>query len=331
MADVNLIKSNWHDMVSPYMGGDSRRSKWMLADTLLPFLGMLGMMVYSLRFPYWVTLLLAIPTAGLMMRTFIIFHDCGHGSFFPSKRANEFWGFITGVLTFTPHKQWWRSHAIHHATAGDLDRRGTGDVLTLTVEEYRALPWLRKLTYRVMRTPWILFTVGAPLVFLVGQRFWSSEAGREEKRSVITTNLTLTALIGGLIWLLGWWNFIKVLLPYFWLGTVIGVWLFYVQHQFEDVYWARHSKWDYLTSALEGASLLKLPVVLEWFSGHIGYHHIHHLAPRIPNYKLKACYLANLALQIRPLSPHDLWRSLQISLYDEANQCMVGWGALKTA
>ncbi len=328
MVDIAEAKAHWREMVKPYLGGDVRRSTLMVLDTLIPYALMWGLMIYSLRWPYWVTLLLAIPTAGLMVRTFIIFHDCGHGSFFPSKRANEIVGFVCGVLTFTPHKQWWRSHAIHHATAGDLDRRGTGDVLTLTVEEYRALPWHRKLGYRIMRSPWILFTVGAPLVFLIGQRFWTPKAGRAEKRSVLWTNISLAVLIGVLVWVLGWRSYLKVQLPVFWLGTVTGVWLFYVQHQFEGVYWARHPEWDYVRSALEGASFLKMPNPLEWFSGHIGYHHIHHLAPKIPNYKLEACHNANPALQARPLSLRDLWRSLHLRLYDEQNRRMVGWEAV---
>ncbi len=319
---------NWGKRLAPYQKSDTRKSLWQLANTLIPYLALWALMLYSVRLSYWLTLALALPTAGFMVRTFIIFHDCGHGSFFKSKKANLITGIITGILTYTPWHRWWHDHAVHHATVGDLDRRGTGDVYTMTVEEYLAAPWWRKLGYRVMRNPIALLVIGPPIIFAIVQRFPSRKDGPREKASVWWTNLALAALVGALVWLVGWKTFLMVQIPVLMLGTSAGVWLFYVQHNYEGTSWLRHKDWDYYRAALEGSSYYKLPALLNWFTGNIGLHHIHHLGPRIPNYNLPRALRDIPALQIHPLTLRQSLRSLRLRLWDEKNHKMVGWEAV---
>jgi acyl-lipid omega-6 desaturase (Delta-12 desaturase) len=324
------LKKKWRALVAPYQRPDLGRSLWQLANSLLPYLFLWGVMIWSLQFSYWLTLALALPAAGFMVRIFIIFHDCGHSSFFKSQRANTLVGFITGVLTYTSYHYWSRDHAIHHATAGDLDRRGIGDVETLTVKEYLALSPRRKLMYRVMRNPFIMLVIGAPLVFLVAHRFARKGVGQRERRSVWWTNLTLAGIILLLSLTIGFKAFLLIQLPILVLGTAAGVWLFYVQHQYEEVYWRRHQEWDYLYSALQGASYYKLPRLLQWFSGNIGFHHLHHLSPRIPNYNLEKCHVENPEFECVPaLTIRESLSSLRLRLYDEQEKRMIGFRELK--
>jgi acyl-lipid omega-6 desaturase (Delta-12 desaturase) len=323
---------SWKKTIARYQTPDALRSWWQVMNSLVPYFLLWYLMVRSLEISYWLTLLLAIPAAGFMMRTFIIFHDCGHGSFFKSKRANDTLGIITGILTFTPYYRWRRDHAVHHATAGDLDRRGVGDIWTLTVKEYRELPAWKKLVYRVVRSPLLMFTIGAPMVFLVNHRLTTKSAGKRERYSVYWTNLALAGIILLLSAVIGFKSVLLVQLPIVVLGTSVGVWLFYVQHQFEGVYWERHERWDYLSAALQGASYYKLPKVLQWFTGNIGFHHVHHLSPRIPNYYLERCHKAHaLFQQIKPLTLWGSMRSLSLRLWDEDRHQLVGFGALKQA
>ncbi len=330
-APPERLRQNWRAIVARYQVPDLRQSLWMMINSIIPYVLLWALMAWSLQFSYWLTLALSIPAAGFLMRIFIIFHDCGHGSFFKSQRLNQWVGRITGVLTFTAFYHWTRDHAIHHATAGDLDRRGVGDVYTLTIAEYRALPLRRRLTYYLSRSPWVLFTVGAPLVFLVLHRFvMRPNQGRKEQRSVWTTNLALVGLYGPLCMALGWKTVLLVQLPIIWLGSIVGVWLFYVQHQYDGVYWRRHAEWDYLTSALRGASYYRLPRLLQWFSGNIGFHHLHHLSPRIPNYLLEKCQRENsLFEQVPTLTLWSSLRCVQANLYDEARQRMVSFRELR--
>jgi omega-6 fatty acid desaturase (delta-12 desaturase) len=244
-------------------------------------------------------------------------------------KANNTLGMILGVLVFTPFYEWRHSHAIHHSSAGDLDRRGVGDVYTMTVEEYLAAPWYRKVGYRIMRSPILLFTISSFLVFSVFHRFWGPEAGKREKNSVIWTNLALVAIIGGLMYLIGWKEFLLVEVPILLITTSAGVWLFYVQHNFEPTYWDRHANWDFFRAGMEGSSFYKLPKVLQWFTGNIGFHHIHHLSPKIPNYKLEQCHRENPEFQVEPLTIRKSLKSLYFRLWDEKERMMVGWNALK--
>ena len=322
-------KFRWQGIVSKYAYPETWRSLWQVANTLIPFIVGWYLMYRSLEIGYWLTLILAVPTAGFMMRLFIIFHDCCHGSFFKSMKANDRLGLVLGVLVFTPFYQWKHSHAIHHATAGDLDRRGIGDVYTMTVEEYLAAPWYKKIGYRVMRNPVILFTVGSFFVFTVTHRFWEKDAGKRERSSVIWTNIALAAVIGWLMIEIGWAAFLLVEIPILLIACGAGVWLFYVQHNFEPTYWERHPEWEFFNAGMDGSSFYKLPKVLQWFTGNIGFHHIHHLSPRIPNYKLEECHNENPIFQIEPLTLSASLKSLFFRLWDEKEKMLVGWDVLK--
>jgi len=319
----------WQPLVAKYQTPEVRRSLWQLATSVIPYLLMWYAMVRSLQVGYWLTLLLAIPTAGFMVRTFIIFHDCGHGSFFKSNKANEIAGYITGILAWTPYYYWRHEHAIHHATAGDLDRRGTGDVFTMTVAEYLAAPWWKKASYRIMRNPLILFTIGSFIVFAVTHRFWIPGTGKRERNSVIITDLALAVIIAALVWLIGWQAFLMIQLPVMFIASSAGVWLFYVQHNFDGTYWERHDKWEFVKAGIDGSSFYKLPGILQWFTGNIGFHHIHHISPKIPNYKLPVCYKENPTFQIKPLTIPLSLKSLGYRLWDEEQKMLVGFRELK--
>jgi omega-6 fatty acid desaturase (delta-12 desaturase) len=261
----------------------------------------------------------------LLVRTFIFMHDCAHGSFLPWKRASEIVGYITGVLTLTPFGQWRRDHALHHASSGDLERRGHGDVPTLTVREYLARSPRGRLVYRTIRHPASLL-LGGPIHLMFSQRFRgrSKATGAPQIASVWATNAGILALGTATILLIGWEMVALVYLPAYYLAAMAGVWLFYVQHQFEDAYWESGAEWDYATAALHGSSHLKLPRVLQWFTGSIGLHHVHHLAPRIPNHRLQRCHDASPLLQTAPvLTLRSGVAALKLSLWDEEQRRMV--------
>jgi acyl-lipid omega-6 desaturase (Delta-12 desaturase) len=322
-------KPRWQDAVARYARPDLRRSLWMVVNTMVPFFALWYLMIRSVEISYWLTLLLAFPTAGFMMRTFIIFHDCGHGSFFKSQRANDFLGIITGLINFTPYYAWRREHAIHHATAGDLDRRGIGDVYTMTVREYLDAPWWKQVGYRIFRNPIAMFLFGPIVSFALVQRIPLPTMGRRERASVWWTNVALAAVIGSLCWLIGWQTYLMVQLPVLILGGGAGIWMFYVQHNFDPTYWERQDEWEFAKAGLDGSSFYKLPAILQWFTGNIGYHHIHHLSPKIPNYKLPECHEANPMLQVKPMTFGFSLKSLRLRLWDEQRRMMVGWSALK--
>ena len=322
-------KFKWQAVVAKYAYPETWRSIWQVLNSLVPFIVMWYLMVRSLAIGYWLTLILAVPAAGFMMRLFIIFHDCCHGSFLRSKRANDLIGLVMGVLTLTPFYEWKHAHAMHHATAGDLDRRGIGDVYTMTIEEYLAAPWYKKFGYRIMRNPIILFTIGSFLVFTVTHRLWSPSSGKRERSSVIWTNLALVGLVGWLMILIGWQAFLLVEVPILLIACSVGVWLFYVQHNFDPTYWERHASWDFFNAGMDGSSFYKLPKLLQWFTGNIGFHHIHHLSPKIPNYKLEKCHNENPEFQIAPLTFGDSFKGLFLRLWDEKERMLVGWEALK--
>ncbi len=327
---TETLESSWKKTVARYQTPSVGRSVWQIVNSVVPFVVLWYLAYRCLAISYWLTLAVAVLAAGFMVRVFIIFHDAGHGSFFKSQRANTIAGYLTGILTFSPFEQWRHDHAIHHATAGDLDRRGVGDVPTMTVDEWRNAPPLTRWGYRFIRNPLILFGFGQLAVFLISHRFFSAKSGRREKWSVVWTNLGLLALIGGLCWLIGWKAVLLVELPIIWLGGAVGEWLFYVQHQFQGVYWVRHNSWDYLSSAMKGASYYKLPKLLQWFTGSIGFHHIHHLSPKIPNYMLERCHAENPIFHSAPtLTLSTSLHSLSLRLYDEASGRMVGFAQAK--
>lgn len=320
----------WRELVKPYMKPDHKRSIWQLVNTLVPLAAMYILMYKSLGFSYWLTLALAFPTAGLMVRVFIIMHDCGHGSFFKSSKANHWVGTICGILVNTPYFQWTHEHAMHHATSGDLDRRGVGDVVTLTVKEYLARSKWGRFAYRLYRHPLVTFGIGPHYIFLFDVRFVSKHSGQRERRGVYLTNIALFTIWSLLIWGIGLKAFLLVWAPVQIIAGISGVWLFYVQHQYEDTYWQQHADWDYATAAVMGSSYYKLPRLLQWFSGNIGFHHIHHLCAKIPNYKLEACHRENPFFQQAPTL--TFWKSLRcmnLKLWDEEQQRLIGFGELK--
>jgi len=322
---VNSTKKAWRQAVAPYQKPDVKRSVWQLINTLIPYFLLWALMLWSLKISYWLTLLLAIPAAGFMARAFIVFHDCGHGSFFKSQKANAAVGFITGLIAFTPYYQWRHHHAIHHATAANLDKRGTGDVWTATVEEYLAFPRWKKTFYRFYRNPIVMFVVNPVILFGIGHRFAGKGAKKRERNSVYWTNLALLGILVLAYFTVGLKAYFLVQLPILWIGTAVGVWLFYVQHNFEGVYWARHEDWDFVKAGLEGSSFYKLPKVLQWFTGNIGFHHIHHLSPRIPNYLLERCHRENSIFHVKPITLFSSFKSLTFRLWDENSRQLVGF------
>jgi len=329
---TKAARPDWYKSVAKYQQPDLRKAVWQLVDTLVPYAALWALMVRTVQLgvSYWITLALAVVAAGFMARIFIIFHDCGHGSFFASRRANTILGYVCGILTLTPYEDWRHAHGVHHATVGDLDRRGTGDVYVMTVDEYLAAPWLKRIAYRLFRNPLIMFGLGPGAVFLLTHRFPHKGAGKRQRYSVYVTNLAIAAIIGVASLTIGLRTFVAVQLPIFLIGFAAGVWLFYVQHQFEGVYWARHEAWDPMRAALEGASYYKLPKVLQWFTGNIGLHHIHHVRPRIPNYNLQRCYDEVPAMQaVEPLTMRKSLKSLGLHLWDEEQQKLVGFRSLR--
>jgi omega-6 fatty acid desaturase (delta-12 desaturase) len=327
MADQSeTIKSSWKQVVAGYQTPDLRRSLWQVANTVIPYFVLWYLMYRSLEVSYWLTLALAIPASGFLVRAFIIFHDCGHGSFFKSKTANHALGFMLGILTFTPYYHWRHDHSLHHASAGDLDRRGKGDVWTMTVSEYQEASGWKRLIYSIYRHPVFMFGFGSWLTFLVFARIPNPSFPARERNSVHWTNLALVVLITLMSFLVGLKAYLLVQLPIILPASVAGVWLFYVQHQFEDVVWERHENWDYVGAALVGSSYYKLPRLLQWFTGNIGVHHIHHLSPRIPNYYLERCQKENPIFQnVKPLTLLKSLRSLNLRVWDEDRRRLVGF------
>jgi acyl-lipid omega-6 desaturase (Delta-12 desaturase) len=322
----------WREPLAPFAVANPRLAVRDLATSVVPYLALCVAMYFSLRVSYALTLALAIPASGFLVRTYIVFHDCTHGSFLPTKRGNVWLGTAVGLLVFSTFQAWKRDHAIHHATAGDLDRRGVGDVPTITVAEYRARTRGGRLAYRLFRHPLLMFGLGPIFAMVVQPRIVPRSARPRIKRAVIATDLALVALVGGLCWLIGWKDYLLLQLPLVMIAGAVGIWLFYVQHQFEDVYWENSGDWDYADAALRGSSYLKLPTVLQFFSGNIGLHHVHHLNARIPNYHLQRAHDENPIFHGVPvLSLADGLRAVKLKLYDEQRGRMVTFSQAREA
>lgn len=320
----------WRQIVIRYQQPSRWRAVWQLVNTLVPYLALWILMYHLAPVSYGLVVPLAILAGGLMVRLFIIHHDCGHGSFFKSRRANDVWGFITGVLTWTPYRHWRSEHAVHHASSGNLDRRGTGDIWTLTVSEYLACSRSKRIAYRLMRNPFVLFIVGPLYMLLIKHRLPAAKSGPRERRSVHLTNLAIMGLATALILIFGFKTYLVIQLTVVVVAGTSGVWLFYVQHQFEGSYWQRQGEWDYLNAALQGSSFYKLPKIFQWFTGNIGFHHIHHLSPRIPNYHLERCHHAEPLFQtVPPITFIASLKSLAFRLWDERRHRLVGFGHLR--
>ncbi|ORJ59795.1 fatty acid desaturase [Geothermobacter hydrogeniphilus] len=320
---------NWpdrHPQLAPFCKSDNRRALWQVVNTVGPYLLLWSLAVNSIEknAPWPLTGLILIFAAAFLVRIFILFHDCVHGSFFTARKANTFFGYLFGLLVFTSFEDWRFTHLRHHATYANLDARGFGDIWTMTVEEYRSSSRWKRLGYRLYRHPLVLLGLGALFNFLLHNRLPDRRARRQEAMSVALTNLLLLAiaLIAGAT--IGWRTYLIVQLPVLWLAGAMGIWLFYVQHQFEGGYWARKEDWDPLRAAMVGSSFYQLPALFDWFSGHIGYHHIHHLKPRIPNYFLPICQRTIPALkQKRPIRLRQSLSCTRVKLWDEAAGRMV--------
>lgn len=329
-ASSGAADVHWRDVVAPYQQSVVWRSLVQLAATLIPLAGFFVAMAFSTRLSYWLTLLLAFPTAGFLVRSFIVMHDCTHSSFLPSRKANDLVGWFTGLLTLTPFDQWRRDHAIHHASSGDLDRRGHGDVHTITVREYQALTPKGKLAYRLVRHPMALLLVG-PLYLMYSHRFRPRSVATKDKQvnSVMSTNLALLAVLLGMYALGVLPQFLMIYFPALYIAGVAGVFLFYVQHQFEDTYWQSHGEWSYQDASIAGSSYLQLPRPLAWITGDIGVHHVHHISPKIPNYKLQQCHDENpIFHKVTTLRLRDTVKTLRLSLWDEDQEKLISFREL---
>jgi omega-6 fatty acid desaturase (delta-12 desaturase) len=318
----------WLKLLKTFERPSRRSATWQILNSLVPYFALGGLMYLTILWglPYWVTLLVSLPTAGFLIRMFIFFHDCCHGSFLASRRAMRFWGNLFGIMTFTPFADWRYTHGQHHSTFGNLDRRGLGDVWTMTAAEFSASPRWKRFIYRAYRHPIIMFGFGPIFLFLVFNRFPEREVRSKTGWNVHFTNLAIAAMVVGWSLLLGFGTYVKIQLPVIYFAGLGGIWLFYVQHQFDPSYWARDDEWNSVKAALEGSSFYKLPAVLKFFSGNIGFHHVHHLRPRIPNYNLEKCMKAIPQLQnVRPLT---LWRSLKsvrLHIWDEAHSRLLSF------
>jgi acyl-lipid omega-6 desaturase (Delta-12 desaturase) len=321
---------SWHTIITKYNKPIIRRSIWQIINSVGIYLLLWGIMAVTIQYSFWLTLPLILLSSGFLIRVFIIFHDCGHGSFFKSKKLNVMVGKACGILAFTPYHWWTDSHRAHHQTVGNLDKRGYGDVWTLTVDEYlESGPWQRFL-YRLFRHPLFLICFGGPMGFLVLNRFSRSKMTKKQKLNLYFTNTVLFLIALGMSLLIGWQAFLLIQIPIMYIAAMGGVYLFYLQHQYDDVSWCRTEEWNYHNMALEGSSFFKLPAVLRWFTGNIGFHHVHHLGPTIPNYNLPKCHAENsLFHSVKPITFFKSFHSLKLRLWDEANQRIISFRELR--
>lgn len=309
---------SWRGVLEAYAEPRLGRSLLDLGTSVVPYLALLVAMTFALRVSVLLSLLLVLPASGFLIRTFIVFHDCTHGSFMRSRRANEILGVALGLLVWLPFRGWQHEHAVHHATAGDLDRRGVGDITTLTVTEYEARSAWQRLAYRLFRNPFVMFGLGWLLVLVLKPRLVPRGSRPRIRNSVLATNVALAVIVAALCLTIGWQDYLLVQGPVFVVGGAIGIWLFYVQHQFEGTYWQAHADWRYDHAALAGSSYLKLPGVLRFFTGNIGFHHVHHLSVGIPNYNLPAAHGGSDRLQSVPqLTLRQGLRATRLKLWDE--------------
>ncbi|MCB2200228.1 fatty acid desaturase [bacterium] len=318
--------------VRKYATPDHTKSILQIFTSFVPYIAIWAIMITFMQvgFPYWVTLLLVPVAAVFLTRTFIIFHDCCHHSFFRSSKANKIVGHIFGILAFTPYESWGHAHMIHHSTVADLGRRGIGDVWTMTVKEYKAASKWTRFLYRLVRNPFVMFVLGPIGVFFLKHRFYDKSTTRAGKVSTIVTNVALLALLVAAHFTIGIKTFLLIQLPIMWFAGMVGIWLFYVQHQFDPTHWYPHEDWDYLTAALHASSYYKLPKVLQWMSGNIGLHHVHHVNAFVPNYRLQEC-LDNTPFlqQVKPLTLWESFKTVKMNLWDEEQDKLVSFGSLK--
>lgn len=327
-----MTSKEWQQSLKAYAKADHRKVTIQLLNTVLPYIGLLGIIFYlgSIGVSFWILGPLSIIASALMVRIFIFFHDCTHQSFVRKTKGNDRIGKILGFFVFTAYEPWKKEHSIHHGAVGNLQRRGVGDVWTLTSKEYEASSHFRRFIYRLFRNPAFLFILAPVFLFVVLQRIPKTSSKKKEKKNIWMTNGALLAygIIMSLIF--GWQTFVLYQLLIITIASSAGVWLFYVQHQFEDVYWANSDEWNLADAALQGSTYYKLPALFEWVSGYIGYHHIHHLNARIPNYNLKACYNNIPELQkTKTVTLKDSFKLAALEIYDEKRQKLVSYRTYK--
>ncbi|MGD6966284.1 fatty acid desaturase [Rossellomorea vietnamensis] len=322
MTNLKTLKKE----IAPYEKATTKESVWQIINTLGPFFLLWFLAYQSLSVSYWLALVPMVFAAGFLTRSFIIFHDCTHFNFFKSRRVNRIVGTMVGVLTLFPFDQWGHEHTVHHATSGNLDKRGTGDIWTLTVKEYAEAPLRLRFAYRFYRNPIVMFGLGPIYVFLLKNRFNRKNARKKERYNTYLVNVIIVALIALLGTVLGWQSFLLVQGSIFMISGSIGIWLFYVQHTFEDSYFEENSEWEYVLAAVEGSSFYKLPKVLQFLTGNIGFHHVHHLSPRVPNYRLEEAHYNTAALQHVPtITLATSLQSLRFRLWDEDSKNFVSF------
>lgn len=317
--------------VIPYEKSNLKASIWQMVNTFIPFIILWILAYKSISTSILLTLGLDIVAGLFLIRIFIIFHDCCHQSFFKNKTANKILGTITGIITLFPFSQWKHSHSVHHATSGNLDKRGTGDMWVLTVDEYISASIWTKIAYRLYRNPLIMFGLGPIYIVLIANRFNTKGVKMNERLNTYITNVSIVAISALLCWQIGWESFLLVQGPIFFISAMLGIWLFYVQHQFEDTYFEEDEHWDYVKAAVEGSSFYKLPKILQWLTGNIGYHHVHHLSPRVPNYNLEEVHNNTPPLQNVPtITLKTSFTSLRFRLWDSENKKFIGFKELKS-
>jgi omega-6 fatty acid desaturase (delta-12 desaturase) len=314
----------WREVLAPYMRPSVPRSLLDLATSVVPYLLLTALIAYLVPRSLPIALLLAVPAGGFLLRTYIIFHDCAHASFLTGKRANVWLGRALGLLVYSDFDSWRHSHAVHHATAGDLDRRGTGDVPTWTVAEYNAHGRMSRLGYWLFRHPLVMFLLGPIWSLIILPRLVKRSMRPRIKRSIVLTNIAVATMVTGLVLLLGWQTYFLTIWPAALMAGSAGVFMFYVQHQFEDVYWETGERWSYDDAALRGSSFLKLPKILQFFTGNIGFHHVHHLSARIPNYNLQRAHEDHDVFQSVPtLTLASAIPTVRLKLWDESTDRLV--------
>lgn len=327
-----MNKPHINSLIKGFSKPSSNKSILQIFNTLIPYMLIITGMYFLINYnvPYIFTFILSFIAALFLVRIFILFHDCTHNSFLKSRKAMSFWGHIFGVMTFTSFYRWKREHLTHHSTVGNIEKRGVGDVWTMTVSEYVNTSLLKKIGYRLYRNPLILFLIGPLYMFVVNQRFPTNKTDRKEWISILITNISIIAIIATVALTIGIKYYLLIQLPIIFFASSMGVWLFYVQHQYEDVYWESSDKWSVIDAALQGSSVYKLPLLLEWFTGSIGYHNIHHLNSKIPNYNLKKAFLSSI--EFRKGKIVTLFKSFKLSmlfLYDEKRKTLISYKTYK--
>lgn len=322
----NKASENWQAIVRKYMRPSDSKSYWQIINSFLPYSLSWVVAFYLFEYSAFLSFLVALLSSCFLVRIFIVMHDCGHGSFFKSKKKNNFWGFLAGVATFSPYHQWSTAHKIHHKNSGNLDHRGVGDIDLLTVEEYSKLSFKEKLRYKAIRSPIVFLFLGAFYVFVIEHRFTKKSNTRKENMNVYFTNMAILGFASVISLLCGLKFYLFYQFSVLLITAMAGIFLFYVQHQYENAYWKSSQEWNFFEASMKGSSFLRLPRVLQWATGNIGYHHIHHLCSSIPNYNLEAAYKENPIFQnCTTIRLRDCFRCLFLNLYDIENERLISF------